>query len=127
MTRSGAQRGGAARRELGVSPLPPLEPIVPSVNQTAPRSISPSTLGAPSQKPQQLAAAAQAQAIPGSRDEFVSASASASAKPAAGGKTLRATVDEITNKGARNQMTTGKITVNGHAYTYRSGGHGKGN
>ncbi len=46
--------------------------------------------------------------------------------PAAGGN-LTATVDKITNKGARNQMTTGKITVNGHTYTYNSGGHGRGN
>lgn len=45
---------------------------------------------------------------------------------AAGGN-LTATVDKITNKGARNQMTTGRITVNGHEYTYRSGGHGRGN
>ncbi|HYV48922.1 MAG TPA: peptidoglycan-binding domain-containing protein [Myxococcaceae bacterium] len=45
----------------------------------------------------------------------------------AAGGTVNATVDKITNKGARNQMTTGKITVNGHTYTYRSGGHGRGN
>ncbi|HEU5217022.1 MAG TPA: peptidoglycan-binding domain-containing protein [Gemmatimonadales bacterium] len=44
-----------------------------------------------------------------------------------GGDNLRATVDKVTNKGARNQMTTGKITINGHTYTYRSGGHGAGN
>jgi peptidoglycan hydrolase-like protein with peptidoglycan-binding domain len=47
------------------------------------------------------------------------------AKPAGGN--LTATVDKISNKGARNQMTTGKITVNGNTYTYRSGGHGRGN
>ncbi|HEY8209394.1 MAG TPA: peptidoglycan-binding domain-containing protein [Myxococcaceae bacterium] len=47
--------------------------------------------------------------------------------PSANGKNLTATVDKITNKGARNQMTTGKITVNGHTYTYNSGGHGRGN
>jgi hypothetical protein len=60
----------------------------------------------------------------------MAASASAAAKPAAAGEkagNLRATVDQVTNKGARNQMTTGRITVNGHTYTYRSGGHDKGN
>ncbi|HVE81888.1 MAG TPA: peptidoglycan-binding domain-containing protein [Myxococcales bacterium] len=40
---------------------------------------------------------------------------------------LRATVDKVTNKGQRNQMTQGQITVNGHTYPYRSGGHGAGN
>ncbi|HEY8211478.1 MAG TPA: hypothetical protein VIG99_28535, partial [Myxococcaceae bacterium] len=105
---------------------------MPSVNQSAPRSVSPSTVGAPSQQsPQRPAtAAAQARAVPGSRDEFMAASASAAAKPAAAGEkagNLRATVDQVTNKGARNQMTTGRITVNGHTYTYRSGGHDKGN
>ena len=81
------------------------------VDRSAPRSVSPSAPsapGAPSQKP--AAAAARRPAIPGSRDEFISA-----------------TVDEVTNKGARDQMTTGKITVNGHTYTYRSGGHENGN
>jgi len=46
-------------------------------------------------------------------------------KPSSG--TINATVDKITNKGARNQMTTGRVTINGHEYTYRSGGHGRGN
>ena len=31
------------------------------------------------------------------------------------------------NAGARNQMKTGQITVNGNTYNFRSGGHGKGN
>jgi len=91
---------------------------MPSVTQSAPRSISPSTVSAPAQKPAPQPAAAQPSAVPGSRDEFVSSS-----KP----ENLHASVDSVSNKGAVNQMTTGKITVNGHTYTYHSGGYGKGN
>jgi len=104
---------------------------MPSVTQSAPRSVSPSTVSAPSQTPsQQPAAAAQARAVPGSRDEFVGSSAPAQAKPAASGskpENLHASVEEVSNKGARNQMTSGKITINGRTYTYRSGGFGNGN
>jgi len=38
-----------------------------------------------------------------------------------------ATFDSISNEGARNQMATGRITVNGNTYTFRSGGGGNGN
>ncbi|MBI2373142.1 MAG: peptidoglycan-binding protein [Deltaproteobacteria bacterium] len=37
-----------------------------------------------------------------------------------------ATFDKVTNPGARNQMVSGKITINGHAYDFRSGGSGRG-
>ena len=107
---------------------------MPSVTQSAPRPISPSASATPAQAPSQQPAAATSQpkAVPGGRDEFVSASgsASAAAKATSGGgnpENLHASVEEISNKGARNQMTTGKITINGHTYTYRSGGHDKGN
>lgn len=43
------------------------------------------------------------------------------------GANRTATFDRITNRGARNQMATGRITVNGHTYNFRSGGHGRGN
>jgi hypothetical protein len=39
---------------------------------------------------------------------------------------LRATIDRVQNRGARNQMIEGTITVNGNTYRYRSGGHGRG-
>jgi hypothetical protein len=39
---------------------------------------------------------------------------------------LRATVDRVRNRGARNQMTEGSITVNGNTYRYASGGSGRG-
>jgi hypothetical protein len=42
------------------------------------------------------------------------------------GNHLRASVDKVRSPGARNQMTEGKITVNGRTYDYRSGGAGKG-
>jgi hypothetical protein len=42
------------------------------------------------------------------------------------GNHLRASVDRVRSPGARNQMTEGKITVNGRTYDYRSGGAGKG-
>ncbi|MGC4119328.1 MAG: peptidoglycan-binding domain-containing protein [Myxococcales bacterium] len=37
-----------------------------------------------------------------------------------------AVIERTTNAGRRNQMVQGSITVNGHSYTFRSGGHGKG-
>lgn len=44
--------------------------------------------------------------------------------PAGGNRT--ASFDRVTNAGARNQMVTGRITVNGNTYDFRSGGHGRG-
>jgi peptidoglycan hydrolase-like protein with peptidoglycan-binding domain len=38
-----------------------------------------------------------------------------------------ATFDKITKAGQRNQMATGRITVNGNTYDFRSGGFGRGN
>ena len=43
------------------------------------------------------------------------------------GANRTATFDQVSNRGARNQMVTGRVTVNGHTYTFRSGGHGRGN
>ncbi len=47
--------------------------------------------------------------------------------PGGPAQNLHATVDRVRNSGARNQMIEGRITVNGHTYNYRSGGHGAGN
>lgn len=49
------------------------------------------------------------------------------AKPKANGVNGRAHISSLTNKGARNQMASGTITVNGHTYSFKSGGAGKGN
>ena len=38
-----------------------------------------------------------------------------------------ASVEKVSGKGARNQMTQGKINVGGTPYEYKSGGHGRGN
>jgi peptidoglycan hydrolase-like protein with peptidoglycan-binding domain len=38
-----------------------------------------------------------------------------------------ATFDKVSKTGRRNQMVTGRITVNGNTYDFRSGGHGRGN
>ena len=37
-----------------------------------------------------------------------------------------AVIQHVTGRGSRTQMVTGQVTVNGHAYTFRSGGHGRG-
>ena len=37
-----------------------------------------------------------------------------------------ARISRTTNAGARNQMVSGQVTVNGHTYDFRSGGFGKG-
>lgn len=37
-----------------------------------------------------------------------------------------AQINRTTNAGARTQMVEGKVTVNGHTYDFRSGGHGRG-
>ena len=37
-----------------------------------------------------------------------------------------AQIQSTKNAGARNQMVTGQITVNGNTYQFRSGGHGRG-
>lgn len=47
--------------------------------------------------------------------------------PASGsGQNGVAQIQSTKNAGARNQMVTGKITVNGNTYDFRSGGHGRG-
>lgn len=38
-----------------------------------------------------------------------------------------AQIQSTSNTGARNQLATGQLTVNGNTYQFRSGGHGKGN
>jgi peptidoglycan hydrolase-like protein with peptidoglycan-binding domain len=43
------------------------------------------------------------------------------------GRNRTAVLEKTLRPGARNQMVTGKITVNGRTYEFRSGGHGKGN
>ncbi len=37
-----------------------------------------------------------------------------------------ARIDQVSHSGARNQMIAGKITVNGHTYSFKSGGHARG-
>ena len=97
------------------------------VGQSVSRSAVPSTLSSASPERSQQPSATQRPSVAGGRDEFVASAASAPAKAPSGGKNLTATVDKIDKKGALNQMTTGKITVNGRTYDYRSGGHGNGN
>lgn len=46
--------------------------------------------------------------------------------PGGAGGNRTATFDSVQNAGARNQMVTGRITVNGNTYDFRSGGHGRG-
>ena len=43
-----------------------------------------------------------------------------------GGQNGVAQIQKTQNAGARNQMVTGQITVNGNTYQFRSGGHGRG-
>lgn len=51
---------------------------------------------------------------------------SASQAPAKG-VNGHAHISSYQNKGARNQLASGTITVNGHTYSFKSGGAGKGN
>ena len=44
-----------------------------------------------------------------------------------GGDNRTAVIQSTSNTGQRNQLATGAITINGNAYQFRSGGHGKGN
>lgn len=46
-------------------------------------------------------------------------------RPAAGANRT-ATFDRVRGPGSRSQMVTGRITVNGNSYAFRSGGHGRG-
>jgi hypothetical protein len=46
--------------------------------------------------------------------------------PRGTGTNRTATFDRVRGPGTRSQMVTGRITVNGHTYDFRSGGHGKG-
>src|SRR4051812_41101442 len=107
-------------RCLPLSPTPS-ELNMASVTQSAPRSVSPSAVAPSQAQQQQPAAAAKPSAVPGGRDEFVSAPV----KPAAGGSqnpaNLHVTVEGVSKKGETNQMTSGKITINGHTYSYNSG------
>jgi hypothetical protein len=43
-----------------------------------------------------------------------------------GGTNRTASFDQVRGAGSRSQMVTGRITVNGNTYTFRSGGHGRG-
>ncbi|MDP1823985.1 MAG: peptidoglycan-binding protein [Archangium sp.] len=42
------------------------------------------------------------------------------------GTNLTATFDRVRGPGSRSQQVTGRVTVNGHTYDFRSGGHGRG-
>jgi lysozyme family protein len=44
-----------------------------------------------------------------------------------GGQNRTAVIESTSFTGQRNQMVTGTITINGNAYQFRSGGHGRGN
>ncbi len=46
--------------------------------------------------------------------------------PGPGGANRTATFDSVSNAGGRTQMVTGRITVNGNTYDFRSGGYGRG-
>ena len=63
------------------------------------------------------------------RDSFDTAPSRRTSTPAtrgnAGGN-LTATFDSVRGAGSRTQMVTGRVTVNGHTYDFRSGGHGRG-
>jgi len=43
------------------------------------------------------------------------------------GTNRTASLDSYSKKGQRNQMATGRVTINGNTYTFRSGGSGRGN
>lgn len=61
------------------------------------------------------------------RDGFDTAPA-ARTEPSRGtsGGNLTATIDSTRGAGSRTQQVSGKVTVNGHSYDFRSGGHGRG-
>ena len=62
------------------------------------------------------------------RDGFDTAPA-ARTQPAARGTSggnLTATIDSTRGAGSRTQMVSGRVTVNGNTYDFRSGGHGRG-
>ena len=44
----------------------------------------------------------------------------------ASGANLSASFDRVRGPGSRSQQVTGKVTVNGRSYDFRSGGHGRG-
>lgn len=46
--------------------------------------------------------------------------------PAGNGRDGVANITRTTHAGARNQLVEGQVTVNGHTYNFRSGGHGRG-
>ena len=46
--------------------------------------------------------------------------------PPTPGENRTATFDRVRGPGTRSQQVTGRVTVNGHAYDFRSGGFGKG-
>jgi hypothetical protein len=82
---------------------------------------------APTPTPAGTGSASGSKPKPGSNPTAPTAPANPNPPAQSADGKINASVDKITNKGARNQMTTGKVTVNGHTYTYNSGGHGRGN
>lgn len=61
------------------------------------------------------------------RDGFDPATTTSTPPPRSSAGNLSASIDRTTKVGQRDQMIEGRITVNGHTYQYRSGGHGRGN
>ncbi|MBI2375427.1 MAG: peptidoglycan-binding protein [Deltaproteobacteria bacterium] len=53
--------------------------------------------------------------------------ARAGGAPRSGTQPRTATFDRIQNRGQRNQMVTGRLTINGNTYEFRSGGYRNGN
>jgi lysozyme family protein len=81
---------------------------------------SASEAGARSWTPQPTAAA--------NPEQRVGTAAPASSPAQSGeGANRTATFDHVAGAGRRNQMVAGRITVNGHTYSFRSGGFGRGN
>lgn len=64
------------------------------------------------------------------RDGFTPATTTATQPPrtsSGSAGNLSATFDRVSKTGQRDQMVEGRITVNGHTYNFRSGGHNRGN
>jgi len=71
---------------------------------------------------------AGSQTLTALRDGFEPSTTTPTQPPRAGSSgNLSATFDKVTKKGQVSQMVEGRVTVNGHTYNFRSGGHNRGN
>lgn len=123
MTRAGFNPGGVDG-DYGTRTLRAVKAFQRAKGLEVDGKVGPETLralrdGFDAPRPSQPAARRRTTTGPGAADGV------GEPRPSAG-TNRTATFDRVRGAGSRSQMVTGRITINGNTYTFRSGGHGRG-